>query len=401
VDGLMTNRVVVDKPVTLKSVHGPAATSIVGYQVLGTTNGDGAIRCVYLAEGAGLSGFTLTNGATRRSGDLVHEQKGGGVWCDPMSGVISNCVLTRNSAYQRGGGAWLGMLDHCMLTDNSVLYVVGSGGGAYGSRLTDCVLTGNSSGGTTANGGGAASAVLNNCTLTGNTAGVGSGASSSQLNNCIAYYNTSPGGAVGNYSSCMLNYCCTTPQPSSGAGNFTNVPLFMDVGARDFHLQTNSPCINAGANGYVSTATDLDGNPRIAGGTVDVGAYEFQDPPSVISYAWLQSYGLPTDGTADCLDSDSDGMSNWQEWIADTHPLLSASSLRLLSPTVNPPAVTLTWTSSTNRTYCVQRAANSTGQVCFTSIASNIPGRLGTTSYTDTNALSPGPVLYRIAVQRP
>ena len=80
--------------------------------------------------------------------------------------------------------------------------------------------------------------------------------------------------------------------------------------ARDFHLQTNSPCINAGANTYVDTDTDLDGNPRIAGGTVDVGAYEFEKPLSVISYAWLQSYTLPTDGTADAIDSDSDGMNN-------------------------------------------------------------------------------------------
>jgi hypothetical protein len=39
-------------------------------------------------------------------------------------------------------------------------------------------------------------------------------------------------------------------------------------------LQANSPCINAGNNGYVVSATDLDGNPRIVGGTVDVGAYE-------------------------------------------------------------------------------------------------------------------------------
>ena len=395
VDGQMTNRVAVGKPLTLKSVNGPAATWIVGYQVPGSTNGDGAIRCVYLSEGAALSGFTLTNGATRKSGDLEHEQKGGAVWCPSLSEVVTNCVLTRNSAYQRGGGAYGGTLNLCTLSDNSAAYY---GGGAYGSLLTGCVLTGNSAG---TYGGGACYGVLNNCTLTGNSAPQGGGAWNSWLNNCIAYFNASPGGAVGNYSGLMPNFCCTTPLPSGGAGNFTNAPLFVDVAARDFHLQTNSPCINAGGNAYVTTDTDLDGNPRIAGGTVDVGAYEFEKPLSIISYAWLQSYGLPTDGTADSIDSDSDGMNNWQEWITGTDPLNPASALRLLSPVANPPAVTLTWQSTTNRTYYVQSAASSTGQVCFTSIASNIPGRSGTTSFTDTNALSPGPVLYRVAVQCP
>jgi hypothetical protein len=48
-------------------------------------------------------------------------------------------------------------------------------------------------------------------------------------------------------------------------------------------LQPNSPCINAGNNSYVTSATDLDGNPRISGGIVDIGAYEYQWPQLAIT----------------------------------------------------------------------------------------------------------------------
>jgi hypothetical protein len=68
----------------------------------------------------------------------------------------------------------------------------------------------------------------------------------------------------------------------------------MDFAGGDLRLGSNSPCINAGNNVYVAGTIDLAGFPRIAGETVDIGAYEFQSPASLISYAWLQQYGLPT-----------------------------------------------------------------------------------------------------------
>jgi len=255
----MTNRVAVTKPVTVQSVSGPGVTIIEGYQVPGTTNGDAAIRCVFLTNGAVLSGFTLTNGATRIDGYYQTETSGGGVWCESVNATVTNCALSRNSASEIGGGVCYGTLNNCALSGNSAEL---GGGACYGT--------------------------LNNCTLSGNSADWGGGAEGSTLNNCIVYYNTAPSDL--NHYNCELSYCCTTPLPS-GDGNITDAPLFVNLASGYLHLQSDSPCINVGLNDYSPGPVDLDGNPRIVGGIVDLGAYESAMVPPVLpeftSCRWL------------------------------------------------------------------------------------------------------------------
>ncbi|MEI7733446.1 MAG: PKD domain-containing protein [Verrucomicrobiota bacterium] len=320
VSGLTTNRVVIDKAVKLRSVNGPDVTVIQGYRMPGSTNGNGAIRCVYLTNGTVLSGFTLTNGAT-----LVSDN-GGGAWCASTNAVLTNCILTGNAADNKGGGAFSGTLHRCTLAGNTAAYGGGayqgkltacvlasnsaiSGGGAYSAILTNCTLslntasqygggaysstqynctiTGNSapSGGgnyigllynsaltgNTASqyGGGTYQGKLTNCTLTGNSASLsGGGAYNATLNNSILYYNTSKSGT--NYLNGTLNYCCTTPLPGSGTSNIVSEPQL----ASPSRLSAGSPCRGAGGATYI-TGTDIDGEAWL--NPPAIGCDEFQD----------------------------------------------------------------------------------------------------------------------------
>ena len=182
--------------------------------------------------------------------------------------------------------------------------------------------------------------------------------------------------------------------------SWTSDPLFATPASGDYHLQSNSPCINAGDNTYASTTSDLDGNPRIVGGTVDIGAYEFQTPTSIISYAWLQQYGLPEDGSVDFVDLDGSGMNIYQDWVAGLNPTNSTSVLSLYAPAAtNTNGIRVAWQSVNTRTYYLQRSANLSASPAFISIQSNIVGQAGTTSYKDTTATNAGPYFYRVGIQ--
>jgi hypothetical protein len=177
-------------------------------------------------------------------------------------------------------------------------------------------------------------------------------------------------------------------------------PTFVDTnGWSNLRLQANSPCINAGNNSFVTTTTDLDGNPRIAGGTVDIGAYEYQSPASQVSYAWLQQYGLSTDGSADFTDPDGDRANNWQEWQSATVPTNALSALRLLTPQTVGANLVVTWESVSGKSYFLERSTSLATNASFLPLASNLIGQAGTTTFTDTNAAPAGPRFYRVGVQ--
>jgi len=513
---LLTNRVVINKPVTVQSVSGPAVTMIQGYQIpSGSTAYSNNVRCAYMTNNVVLDGFTIAGGGTLSDSTLpadsmFRQLAGGGVLCESTNATLTNCVLTGNVCYSTaasagGGGVYQGTLNSCILSNNLVIAYSVSGGAACKSILNNCLIISNSAcfGGGAANstlngcmvvrnrtpyflstsggggtyfcvanncliagnysgtwGGGDYNGILNRCILSNNTVGganpgLGQGGGSYQivngnfsvsLNNCLVISNFSYGNGggvygsglvcnctiVGNtatnqyggvyrgyttnciiyYNTCNSNYtiyynyygqdidfCSTTPMLYYNKGGITNEPMFVNASAGNFRLSSNSPCINAGKNFAVTGTNDLDGNPRIVGGAVDLGAYEYQTSASIISYAWLQQYGLLTDGTADFVDLDGDGMNNCQEWIAGTNPTNAASFLQMLSASNSVVGPKVTWQSVSGETYYMQRSTNLAVQPAFSSVQSNLTGQAGTTSFTDTTATNGNSFFYRVGVQ--
>ena len=294
--GDVLTRVLVNKALAVRSMNGPSFTMIQGAWDPSTTNGPLAARCAWLTNGASLSGFTLTGGATAASG--LQQASGGGVEGYSTNALVNNCVIRDNIAKYSGGGAyqvslsncWLinntcpvqgsssggGAascgLNNCVLTGNSAATV---GGGAVGSLLRNCALTGNSAG---QQGGGADNSTLLNCTLTANrvtgSAGGGGGAAGCSLINCIVYGNFFASSSLANQSSCTMSYCCSSPL-AIGAGNIQADPQFVG----DFHISVTSPCRAAGTNTVV-TGTDIDGQPW--GSPPSIGCDEWQ-PEAVIA----------------------------------------------------------------------------------------------------------------------
>ncbi len=185
--------------------------------------------------------------------------KGGGLCCSWDGGAtVKNCVFAGNQAKQKGGGIYSNdghnTYVNCTIVNNTASEY---GGGYYcqnsGNRkFTNCIFWGNSagSGPQMAIGGGLSYVTISCCDVQGGQEQI----------------------FVDSYS----------PPLTWGTGNIDTDPYFGLVG--DYHILSNSPCIDAGTNSPAGglPSTDLYGSPRSLDGDgngssiADMGAYEVE-----------------------------------------------------------------------------------------------------------------------------
>lgn len=279
------------KAITVRSANGPAHTTIdcqgtpeVPFRGFSFSNGEG--------RDSVLEGFKITNGATlpgaiddrfNGAGILVTQQSsptirnmvitgswagcwGGAVCCSFESHpLIDNCTLTGNYTNDDGGGifAWSGsspVVRNTLIADN-VSRVTGGGVTTFGGNATFINTT-----------------IVNNEALVG--AGVYGNSITTFVNSIIRGNHGAAdvdGGPIVQYSN-VANY--------DGDGNVDTDPIFVDAEAGDYRLAANSPMIDRGDPEFVAEdgETDADGNPRVVGPRVDIGAFEFQDTPCLADY---------------------------------------------------------------------------------------------------------------------
>jgi len=113
---------------------------------------------------------------------------------------------------------------------------------------------------------------------------------------------------------------------------------------------------------------------------------------------WEQVYfGQPT-GTDPAADPDGDGLSNVQEFVADTNPTNSLSSLRILSVSPVGSGARITWSGGSTASQVIERALSTLGP--WVPLYTNLPPASASPSLIDT---APGPdtTFYRVRAQRP
>jgi len=201
--------------------------------------------------------------------------KGGGLQCDSNSSLtVIACSISNNTA-ETGGGVYCGVdstcyLGGCTINDN---YAYEFGGGLSFEESYDSVII--------------------NCTICNNYALYGGGGIDCGENtfplitNNIICNSTSGYGIYAFYSDPIIAYNNVWDNFDGEyggwawpiTGDISVDPLFSD---NNYHLHYNSPCINAGDPAFIGEPleVDIDDQPRIRLGRVDIGADEAGSNPA-------------------------------------------------------------------------------------------------------------------------
>lgn len=287
-------RVVVKKGVTLESRDGAAATVIKGAASTSSGRsdgcGDGAVRGVFLCEGATLRGFTVTGGRTLYLTSASIDVMGGGI-CGPYSatdgdssqwrGLVENCIVSDNAA-RTGGGAQYGTYRNCRFEGNSVYNNLGyalcrglaegcvfkgngpsAGSGhsvCYDCKIVNCTLFGGQAGATTSDRG----LVFNEGT-----------ANRLPILNSIVLGNYATGTSTNNF---ILSGASNTSKVAqkNESGNITGDASIIDAAGVPV---ADSAVIDVGDASFCSAeylaGRDVAGARRVLNSTIDIGAFEY------------------------------------------------------------------------------------------------------------------------------
>lgn len=242
------------------------------------------------------------------------------LYCNNSSAIISDNVLTDNSSYgiQSLGNGSLSVernrIINCVrgfscstvsltLTDNSFIrnveYGISASSSSYaniklnrfvGSDVgidclgTSVLILGNviaGCGKTGVNCGASQSLTFGNNTIAGCGVGLSIiGSIATIVNNIVAFNNTGISRKSGTLSlsrNDVYGNKTNYSQITAGIDDFSANPLFARGSYLygDLHIQPNSPCCNNGtSSGLLMTDVDIDGQPRIQNGVIDIGADE-------------------------------------------------------------------------------------------------------------------------------